>query len=62
MQNLVGIGIPDSADKSWISEGTFKGPVFKHERQAKTLKIDSKDLDTTRINRFKSLFAADDMK
>ena len=59
MENLVGVGVADAAEKMGIGEGTLQRVIFARQPFAELHETRFKNLQTTRIMFLESGFAAD---
>ena len=62
MQNLVGVGVADSAEDSRIRERALECVVFAQKRRAKLLRVGRADFQTTGIVSLELLGATDDVQ
>lgn len=62
MQNLVGIGVANSAEETRISQRSFQGMVFGGQDRAKSVEIGGENVDSSGVEGHKVLLSRDEMQ
>ena len=61
MQDLIRIGIADTAEQARIGKSPLEGAVFRRKCSAKCVEIAREDVDSSRVDRTQAFFATDDV-
>src|SRR5882672_9946063 len=62
VEDLVGVGVADSAEEMRIGQRAFESVIFRSECLSERLKGGTQDLQTARIERLQRLFTPQEMQ
>src|SRR5437762_4127309 len=62
MEDLIGVGISNSAEEPRIGEGALEGVVLRSKRGRERVEPGAENLKSTSVERVKTVFATDDVE